>query len=276
MPEQWLGLLVIGLLAGVASGMFGIGGGVIIVPALIVLGFELSQAVGTSLGALLMPVGILAVIAYYRDGKLRFPIAALIALGLTVGSIFGADLARNLPSDTLKQLYGVFLIWTGWRFATPRKFLAQYRQSQANGTPPPPPPVEAEVVAAWYIILAVGLIAGVLAGMFGIGGGAIIVPALVGILKFDQKLAVGTSLGALLLPVSIGAVVIYYQDGNLDPAAAALVAVGLLIGALGGAKIALGLPSATVKRLYGIFLILIGLRFIGIIDPIINALSGRS
>ena len=69
MPEQWAALIVVGLVAGVASGMFGIGGGVIIVPVLtVLLGFQLKMAVGTSLAALLMPVSIFAVIAYYRAG----------------------------------------------------------------------------------------------------------------------------------------------------------------------------------------------------------------
>jgi hypothetical protein len=271
MSENALALLIVGLIAGVASGMFGIGGGVVIVPALIILGFELQEAAGTSLGALLMPVGIFAVIEYYRAGKLKFGIAVPIAAGLVAGTIAGAEIARSLPSETLRQLYGIFLIWTGWRFAEPRKMWQEWRAK----TPAPQMPEETTTTVAWYILLMVGLGAGVLAGMFGIGGGAIIVPVLVGLLKLDPKVAVGTSLAALLLPVGLGAVIIYYQDGNLDPAAAALVAVGLLIGALGGAKIALGLPSKTVKQLYGLFLIVIGLRFVGLLDPIINLLAGR-
>jgi uncharacterized membrane protein YfcA len=263
--------LIVGFIAGIASGMFGIGGGVVIVPALVMMGFELQKAVGTSLGALLMPVGIFAVIAYYRAGKLKLYIATLIALGLVIGGIMGAELAHALPTDTLKQLYGLFLVWTGWRFAEPRKQWARWR----SGTPALTPVEEPTQTVAWFVLFALGLGAGVLAGMFGIGGGAVIVPVLVGLMKFDQKLAVGTSLGALLLPVGFGSVYVYYQNGNLDPATAAFVAVGLVVGAFGGAKIALGLPSATVKRMYGVFLIVIGLRFIGVFDPILNALSQR-
>ncbi|MDK3158939.1 TSUP family transporter, partial [Kamptonema cortianum] len=85
---------------------------------------------------------------------------------------------------------------------------------------------------------------------------------LVGLLNFDQKSAVGTSLGALLLPVGLGAVLEYNAAGLLDLRVAGLVAVGLLFGALGGARIALGLPAQTIKRLYGIFLLLMGLRFL--------------
>ena len=109
---------------------------------------------------------------------------------------------------------------------------------------------------------SVGLVAGVASGMFGIGGGAVIVPALVVLLKFDQKLAVGTSLGALLGPVGVPAVLNFSNEGVLNLEIGLLVAVGLLFGAIFGARIALGLPSKTIKRMYGVFLLLVALRFI--------------
>jgi hypothetical protein len=254
-----LPLLVLGLVAGVASGMFGIGGGVVIVPVLVtLLGFDLHQANGTSLAALLMPVSIFAVLEYRRAGKLHIPTAAWVAVGLVVGGILGAQLALGLPVDDLKRAYGVFLLYAAWRFAEPRKWLAEARHRQI----PAQPANAAAMTAPWYWLLLLGLGAGIAAGMFGIGGGLIIVPALVGLLHFDQKAAVGTSLAALLLPVNLGGVLLYYNAGKLDIGVAALVALGLVGGALAGARIALGLPTVTVKRLYGIFLLIIGLRFI--------------
>lgn len=240
--------------------MFGIGGGVVIVPALVALGMSLQAAVGTSLAALLMPVGIFAVIQYYRAGKLRLPIAIPIAVGLIGGGIVGAEIALGLDTATLQRLYGFFLLYASWRFMEPRKWLSQLRDPSSA----PPAPVESggEGSVSWVIMLGVGLGAGVLSGMFGIGGGIVIVPILVGLLKFDQKVAVGTSLGALLLPVGLGGVSRYYAEGLLDIGAAALVAVGLVIGSFGGAKLALRLPSTTVKRLYGIFLLFVAARFI--------------
>ena len=82
------------------------------------------------------------------------------------------------------------------------------------------------------------------------------------LLHYDQKRAVGTSLGALLPPVGIGAVLSYYEADAIDLAASAFVAFGLVFGAFLGARIALGLPSSTVKRLYGVFLMIVSLRFI--------------
>jgi uncharacterized protein len=254
-----LALIAIGFIAGIAAGMFGIGGGVIIVPALVaLLSFTLTQATGTSLAALLMPVGIFAVLEYHRAGKLSIVTAAWIAAGLAVGAVAGANLALSLPVQTLQQLYGLFLIYAGWRFAEPRKWLASSRSAL------PEPTVEqtSPVTLSWYWLLAVGLLAGVASGMFGIGGGLIIVPALVALLRFDQKTAVGTSLAVLLLPVSLGGVYTYYIAGELDIGVAALVALGLVGGAFVGARVALGLPSTTIRKLYGLFLFAVALRFI--------------
>ncbi len=256
--EQVIPLLILGLAAGVLSGMFGIGGGVVIVPVLVTLfGYELKPAVATSLGALLLPVGIFAVIEYYRAGKMKVSVSAIIALGLVGGGWFGSQLALNLPVDTLQRLYGAFLLYAAWRFTEPRKWLADIRAGKK--------PVEVvghETNASFISLLILGLGAGVVSGMFGVGGGIVIVPALVAFLKFDQKLAVGTSLGALLLPVSLGGVISYYQANMFNVQDSALIAVGLVVGALGGARLALNLPSTTVKRLYGIFLLFVGLRFL--------------
>jgi len=98
--------------------------------------------------------------------------------------------------------------------------------------------------------------------MFGIGGGAVIVPALMALLAFDQKLATGTSLGALLLPVSLPAAYAYYEAGEINLATAAPLAVMLLIGAVFGARLTLGMQTKQVKRLYGIFLFVIAIRFL--------------
>ncbi|MCK6579611.1 MAG: sulfite exporter TauE/SafE family protein [Anaerolineae bacterium] len=258
LPPQAVGLLVLGLVAGVLSGMFGIGGGVVIVPILTTFfGFALQSAIGTSLGALLMPVAILAVIEYYRAGKLKIAVAAPVAAGLVVGGWIGAQIAFGLPVNTLRVLYGFFLLFASWRFAEPRKWIAELRGGRLPAAPAEP----SRGVSLW-VLLALGFGAGIISGLFGVGGGIVIVPALVGLLRFDQKEAVATSLGALLLPVGLPAVITYYNNNAFDIATAVVVAVGLVFGAFGGARITLSLPSTTVKRLYGVFLLLVGLRFI--------------
>jgi uncharacterized membrane protein YfcA len=254
-------LALLGLLAGILSGMFGVGGGVVIVPALtIFFGFELKEAVGTSLAVLILPVSFFAVLAYYRANQLQVRPAAFVALGLIVGSTAGAQLALNLPVGTLQRLYGCFLIYVGWRFLEPRKLVAERRHLMPADPALADPPTEAQMI--WYIMMAVGVLAGVAGGLFGIGGGLVIVPALVALLRCDQKRAVGTSLAALLLPVNLGGVVSYYEAGKLELATAAVIALGLVFGAFAGARIALGLPSSTVKRWYGVFLLAVSARFI--------------
>jgi uncharacterized membrane protein YfcA len=106
----------IGLAAGVLAGLFGIGGGIIIVPVLVFLGLAQRQATGTSLAALLMPVGILGVIEYARRHEIRVGYAVGIALGLTAGAFFGARVAGNLSNATLQRLFGVLLLVTSVRF----------------------------------------------------------------------------------------------------------------------------------------------------------------
>lgn len=270
-------LLLTGLGAGVFSGMFGIGGGVVIVPVLILLfQFTPVQAVSTSLAALLLPVGIFAVISYHRAKLLNIRTALLISFGLLITTIIGAEIALNLPADTLKQIYGVFLLYMGWRFAEPRKVWRNYQtRLSENGidttTKPAANTTAENITTPWYWLFLLGLIAGVFSGLFGIGGGAIIVPALVGFLNYDQKLAVGTSLAALLLPVALPGVLRYYEAGILDLGIAFPVSIGLAIGALGGAQLALKLSSNTVKRLYGGFLLFAGIWFI--LQPMVTANS---
>ncbi len=106
-----IGLLAIGLAAGMLSSVVGIGGGVLVVPALVIL-FAMSQKVaqGTSLVMLLPPIGIFAVINYYKAGYVDFKIAGILCVAFIVGSYFGSKVALNLPESTLKRIFGVFLM----------------------------------------------------------------------------------------------------------------------------------------------------------------------
>jgi uncharacterized membrane protein YfcA len=109
-----------------------------------------------------------------------------------------------------------------------------------------------------YIIIGVG--AGVLSGLFGVGGGIVIVPALLYVARMSQITATGTSLGALLLPVGALAAWEYYRAGHLDVRAALLIAIGLLFGAFFGAKLAHVLTAVQLKRAFAVFLVLAAVR----------------
>jgi len=107
-------LVAIGLAAGLASGVFGIGGGILIVPALIyMLGYSREMATGTSLAVLVPPVGIAAVVVFYRHGNVDFRAALVLAICLLLGGWLGAYLANSWHTDTLKILFGLFVTAVG-------------------------------------------------------------------------------------------------------------------------------------------------------------------
>ena len=104
-------VLLIGTIAGMLGGMIGIGGGLVIVPALVYfLGFSQQSAQGTSLGLIMLPVGILGVLQYYKQGYVDFRVVGLLAIGFVLGSYFGSKIALSVPQDTLKKAFAGLMI----------------------------------------------------------------------------------------------------------------------------------------------------------------------
>ena len=104
-------LIIVGLLAGILSGLVGLGGGVIIVPALVfLLGFSQHQAQGTSLGILLLPAGIFAVIGYYQKGYIDVKVVLLLFAGFLVGGWLGSKISLNVNEATLKKVFAIALL----------------------------------------------------------------------------------------------------------------------------------------------------------------------
>lgn len=110
--------------------------------------------------------------------------------------------------------------------------------------------------------IAVGILAGILSGMFGVGGGIVIVPALVYLCGFSQLKAQGTSLAIMLPPVGIAAFIQYYKQGQVDVKAGILICIFLVFGSMFGAKIAHIIPIAVLKKSFGVLMILISLKMI--------------
>src|SRR5260221_5184283 len=114
--ETILLLVVVGLAAGILSGMVGVGGGIIIVPALVFfLGFSQHQAQGTSLGLLLLPVGILAVINYYNKGFIDIKVVIIMSIAFILGGWLGSKLSLSLPQETVKKIFAIVLFYTAFR-----------------------------------------------------------------------------------------------------------------------------------------------------------------
>ena len=112
------------------------------------------------------------------------------------------------------------------------------------------------------VALAIGLGAGVLSGLLGIGGGVVIVPALVLLLGFGQKDAIGTSLAALILPVASLSVLQYYRAEHVNVRAALLIGAGIFVGSLVGARIALGTSDLVLRRLFAVLLVAVAVRLL--------------
>lgn len=109
-----IGLLILGIIAGYLSGLVGIGGGIIIVPALVLLfGFSQYMAQGTTLALLLPPIGLFAVVNYYKKGYVDIKIALILIFGFLLGSYFGSLTAVNIPQDTLKKIFAIILVLIG-------------------------------------------------------------------------------------------------------------------------------------------------------------------
>ena len=114
MPLSFLGFLLIGAATGAVSGMFGIGGGVLVIPAMVyVYGFSQKMATGTSLGMLLPPIGIMAFWQYYKADMVSVPAALLLIAGFVAGPYLSAGFAVGLPDILVKRLFGGLLIAMG-------------------------------------------------------------------------------------------------------------------------------------------------------------------
>lgn len=246
-----IGILIVGIAAGVLSGLFGIGGGIIMVPSLVAFfGMDLLNANATSLAAMLLPVGALGVITYYKAGYINVRESLFISIGLLLGSYFGAELAVSVNVKVLSKLYAAFLLYVSVGY-----FDIPHLVRKSMGKPEKPALSGEKITRSVWAYIALGVFAGVIAGLFGKGGGLVIVPMLIKAFHYDTKAASATSLAALQLPVGLPSVIVYAHSGYLDWFNAAIMAGGIVLGVFFGSKIGVRLPSAAFKKVYAVFLL---------------------
>lgn len=245
-----IGFLILGIAVGVFSGLFGIGGGIAMVPSLIIFfGMDILDANATSLAAMLLPVGILGVFSYYKAGLVNVRESLWIALGLFFGSFVGGEFAVNINENLLAKLYAGILLYIALSYFGVFSYFTKKKNREQEKSMNAPKPF-------WmYIVVGVG--AGVFAGLFGKGGGIVIVPLLISLFHYEPKAAAATSLAALQLPVGLPSVIIYANNGHLNILFAGLIALGILAGAFVGSKIAVRLPSAIFKKVFAVFLLVV-------------------
>lgn len=109
---MWVGYVILGLAAGISSGFFGIGGGIILIPVLVyIFGLSQHQAQGTTLAIMIPPIGLLAALKYYAEGNVKLGIAMFVCVGFIVGGLIGAYFVHKIPGPIVRKIFGVFLLF---------------------------------------------------------------------------------------------------------------------------------------------------------------------
>ncbi len=254
----------IGAAAGVMAGLLGIGGGVILVPALIFL-FQAQGvspeivtqlAVGTSLATILF-TGSSSAWTHHKNGNVDWTAVRAMSLFIVMGTQLGAILAGTLHGVTLKRLFGFF------------EFVIAARMLIVTEPNPGGKPVPTRAV---YSLGGFGI--GAVSSLFGIGGGTLTVPLLVYLLNGPIKTAIGTSSAQGVVIAAFGTLGFIYNGWNLpalppdawgflSPKAALLIAIASTLTAPIGASLANRLHPAYLSRAFGIFLIFVGMKLVG-------------
>ncbi len=233
LPAYVIGMLVLALFTGTMAAFFGIGGGSIIVPALVILFmFDPKVAVGTSAVCVAF-TAISSSISHHRFGKVDWDLGTKIAMGAVPGAFIGAALTAYIPSEFLLVLLSVMLIFSGMKLITSgeRKERDMHRK------------------LAFFI----GISEGIIAGMLGIGGGIILVPALL-FLGVSPHRAVATSSLVIVFTATMSALTHTYL-AHVDFLAAGIIILGVIPGARFGAAMAHRTKAEHLRALLGIFLI---------------------
>lgn len=239
-------LLVAGLLAGAFSGLFGIGGGTVMVPLLLLLpGFDERRATATSLLAIVAMAAAGAALQALH-GTLDVPAALLVGLPAAAGAVAGTTIQQRVPARAVTLAFALVLS------AVAASLLLGLQPAEATGAPTP-----AGMLAAALI----GTAAGALSGLVGIGGGAILVPVLVLLVGLDQVEAAATSLLAIV-PLSLAGALNQRRYGNLDAGAAGLLGLASLPGSALGVTLATALPVRTLQLLFAAVLLLTVVRLL--------------
>lgn len=255
MPE-WALTLAIGFGSGVLSGMFGIGGGALTTPALrMVLGTSALVAVGTPL-PVIVPSAITGAIAYTRRGLADVRSGVAIALTGAPLAVAGAFSAARVGGRAVLVITAVLIVYmavdmTLQALSASRAEARDADSAATRETQPPPVPTFARLAV-------LGVVTGFYSGFLGLGGGFILVPMLTRLFRFPIKRAVGTSLVAVGI-LAVPGTVSHYLLGNVDVRLAALLIVGVIPGALVGARITFGATERFVRVGFAALLGTVGL-----------------
>jgi uncharacterized protein len=240
-------IVLVGLAAGFLSGIFGVGGGILMVPGLvIVLAMGQRLAHGTSLAAI-VPIALAGVLGYAIDGKVDWAVSLFLIIGAAgVGARIGTHLLHVLPQRVLALGFGTLLLVTAARMALDT--------SDATGR------VDLTAAAAAGLVL-VGIVAGTAAGLLGVGGGIVMVPAMVVLLGVPAAVAKGSSL-AVIIPTAVVGSRRNLARGNADLRVATLVGLAGVVSSFGASQISVGLDEQLSNRLFAVLLVFVGCKML--------------
>jgi len=253
-PMGWVLLFLVGTITGTLSGLLGIGGGLLMVPILTLFGLPLVQATATSLIGVLLSA-LSGSVQNLRTRSLNWRISGLLALFGVFTAQVGAWLGDRLPDAWLALAFAALLLFTIYLMNL-RRQLQQREASSLNHpavapgspVPAPTPPLQLPSIAG------IGLLAGVLSGLFGVGGGVVMVPLQTLFLNETIKSAVRTSLGAIV-PIAISGLAQHAWNGNVLWIPGLCLGLGGIFGAQAGTRLLPKLSDGTVNQLFRLFLI---------------------
>lgn len=240
-----IGGLGVGVIAGFLAGLFGVGGGILIVPGLVALGMRQRLAHGTSLAAI-MPIAAAGIVGFWLEGSIDWPVAGLLAAAAAAGAVVGTHALQRLEGRALRLGFVVILLVTAGRL-----FLETADRAGRGDL----------TILAVLGLLVLGLAAGVVAGLFGVGGGVIIVPALVIFLSVPDPVAKGTSL-VVILPTAVVGTLRNLRHGNTDLAAAAGTGVAGVVSAFLASQLAVRMDPRLSVVLFAGLLVAVAVRLL--------------
>jgi len=233
---------------GILSGLFGIGGGIVLIPLLgLLLGLNQHQAQGTALAAMLLPNGLPAVIYMKRKGILiHWALVGTLTVGFLPAVWMGARVATLIPESPLRLGFACVLV-----ILSVRTFLQKPRA--AEGQPSTAPVALARI---WLPGLGIGLAGGLASGLLGIGGAILMIPLMVWLARIPQHEAQSTSLVLMLAPIGLPGVWVYARhEGGLPWVALGGVAVGFMFGAYAGARIAVRTRAPRLRQGFAVLML---------------------
>ena len=250
----WINGLIAGLVMGFLSGLLGIGGGTVIVPILFyIFHLTMKEAVGTSLFIILL-ASLSGFFAHRREGQVNLKLGLTLGIAGMAGAVVGGFSTSIISDFWLKLLFGILLLFCAIQMLLKR---------EGNSPPPQSSPSMGEEVGGGVNFnfpksIAIGLGAGYLSGLLGVGGAFVMIPAMHIILKVPMKIAIGTSLVAVFLNAT-SATGCYLWKKEVAISLGLVIAVTSIIGAQFGARATPHFSADKLRKLFAWFLVAIGI-----------------